>query len=291
MVEIFGETDTYIISENDTKLLSRNTGKFSRIYVANRKSDNQKVILKKLNPSLKNTTEALKRFKQEAQLKIDSPHIAQVTDYFVFNNDYFIARNYIEGKTWREQATEIKSNAEHLNIAIEALVAINNLHKQNIIHRDVRPDNIIVNKHNNNWQVVIIDLGLAKTNNRESGRTPFSLTYSPPEQVLNCNPATDYSSDYYALAVSLFEMITGTKPYYNTNPELLMHLQINTPLPGNNKISQSLKQVLDRATHKHKFMLPPNKYKSDELQKMLIAANCKRYTSANDFAFALKNCV
>ncbi len=279
---IYSSNNCYSFSDIEHAL--KLGGKFSDTFIAVRKSDNAKVILKRASLSVAKSDVALKRFYDEASLNTNSKILAACFECFEFEGKHYLVREYVEGNSWREVSKKVKLQTEHLQIAISCLQCIAELHQSNIIHRDIRPDNFILKKNGNEWQAVLIDLGLAKNlTDKSEKKVPFSLIYSPPEQIMNCNAAVDFTSDMYAFAVSLYEMLTQSVPFYNANPELMMHLQINTPLPENKKVPTPIFDLLKTATSKHKFMLPTNRYSKQQLIELFLAANNSRIASAKDF--------
>ena len=133
--------------------------------------------------------------------------------------------------------------------------------------------------------MILIDLGLAKIEKEINStcKVPFSLIYSPPEQVLNHNELVNASSDIYALGITLYELLTNEKPFESSHPEAIMRLQISSALPENRKIPTELFSILNKATAKHHFKLPPNKYHSEEIKKLLKSGQDARYQYVDGF--------
>jgi len=274
-----GKHSAYIFDDEKKEDLLRDKGKFGNTYIG-KDEKGEKVVIKKLSTHLKKDEKAVKRFLREAEIPSAHTNIIKCRETFEQNGDYYLVREFVEGKSLKE----IKADAKFIiQCAIKVLDALEYLHKQNIVHRDVRPNNIIVNGDN----VTLIDLGLAKTANDENEKTPFSLIYSSPEQVLNSNEFVNASSDLYSLAITIYECITGKSAFSHTHPEMLMHMMINKPIEPNRKIPAQLFSVLLKATNKCSLPKPPRKYTRKELINFLLEGQKHRYSSASEFREAL----
>jgi len=278
----------------------RTTGKFSSVYKGIREEDGKTVIIKKFNPAQKSVELALERFKQEASIRINHSGIAN-NICFIHNagHDYLV-REYVEGEdilTYVKRS-KLKGNEKTkfiLRCAIEILNALDAVHQSKIIHCDIRPHNILLqynspSKEINSEQptIKLIDFGLAYyQENPIVGIIPFSLIYSPPEQLLNVTNVINASSDLHSLAISLYELLTGEKPFYQDNPEFIIQLQLTQQLKPNKAIPDVVFQLLLKATNKHQFRLPPNRYKKEELIKFFKVAQSVRFQSAVEFKTAL----
>jgi serine/threonine-protein kinase len=275
--------------------------KFSSVYKGIAESDGRTVIIKKFNPVQKNASQMLERFKREATLDFNHPNIVNSICFINQNGQNYLLREYIEGEdilTYLKRS-RLKNKDKLtfiLKCVIEVLNALEVIHQHHIIHCDIRPHNILLeysspSKKINTQQpkLKLIDFGLAHfQQNPIAGRIPFSLIYSPPEQLLSITNAINASSDIYSLAMSMYELITETKSFHNEHPELLMHMMLTHNLKPNKTIPDFIFQLLLKATHKHQFKLPPNRYKKEELSKLLKTAQSQRFQSATEFKIALE---
>ena len=274
-----GKHSAFTFDDEKKEDVLRDKGKFGNTYTG-KDERGEKVVIKKLSTHLKKDEKSVKRFLKEAEIPSAHINIIKCLEAFEQSGDYYLVREYVEGKSLKETKADAKFV---VHWAIKVLDALEYLHKQNIIHRDVRPNNIIVNGDN----VTLIDLGLAKTANGENEKTPFSLIYSPPEQVLNCNDLVNASSDLYSLAISIYECITGKPAFSHTHPEMLMHLMINKPIEPNSKIPKALFEILLKATSKSSLPKPPRQCTRKELIDLLLEGQKERYNSAAEFKEAL----
>lgn len=290
-------TATYLLDTENPKLILKASGKFSRVYIAYQLPEKLPVVLKILNDEIAQQPNGLKNFIKEATFSIHHGNIQKTLDYFTDGVTHYLIKEYISGETLRQTLkSKIKYDWKfYTRCAIHLLPVLKTLHDKGIYHCDLRPDNILIvhNQNNlieiNNPEVYLLDLGLAKTDseNDTNIKSPFALIYSPPEQLLNYYELINTTSDLYSLGITLYECITGTKPFMDGNPELVMHLQLNSFIDSNKKIPLQLFEVLKKATTKHKFNLPVNQLDDDELKANLIAGQKERFQSAFDFRNAL----
>jgi serine/threonine protein kinase len=284
-----GKTGSYSFNPSDKSSVLRANGKFGSTYIGNRESDGMKVVIKQLNPGLKSDSKAVERFICEGRLDDRIPGLLKIFEWFEQEGEYYLVREYFEGTDLRSfaQTRPIKLD-EVIKIFVHVCMTLDGLHLLGVIHRDVRPANILVGNMDEFGEmdgqgVRLIDLGLARFPDHDKNeKSPFALIYSPPEQVMNCGAAVNATSDLYSLGVTLYECIAGKVPFQHQNPEMMMQLMINMPLERDKKIPGALWEVIAKATSKYKFPLPPNKYKKEELVKLMLKGQEGRYHAARE---------
>ncbi|HEX6573781.1 MAG TPA: protein kinase [Gemmatimonadaceae bacterium] len=192
------------------------------------------------------------RFRREALVlsRLSHPGVATIFDFDVQDGFDFLVMEYVAGGT-------LESRIESGPLAIEDVLsvgasiaeALDNAHRHGILHRDLKPGNIVFTKDS---QPKILDFGLAillsagKASGRmtEPGMVVGSLPYMAPEQLWG--EADDARTDIYALGVLLFEMITGKRPFIKDRPESLMFAIINTTAPSARSLRADTPDSLDR---------------------------------------------
>lgn len=215
----------------------------------------------------------IKRFQQEAQVlaRFDHANIAKVYEVGKHNGRHFIAMQYIEGHSLDQLKLDV---TQTLHVIIKAAWAIQHAHNQGVIHRDVKPHNIMVDRRG---QVYVLDFGLAK---RVAGRE-VSITvtgelvgtppYMSPEQV-NGLPL-DHRTDVYSLGATLYRMLTGRPPHLADDPiETLLRVRDEEPAyPSqlNRRIDRELEGIVMKALAKDRN----RRYQSCEE----LAADLERY--------------
>lgn len=211
-------------------------GGMGTVYLAEDIHMQQEVAIKLLHPALTKDPEIVERFKTEAkaQYKLTHPYIVKLTRLVQFGDDYFIVMEYVEGMTLKEmlKKTGLLPEDRALPIFHKILRGLEYAHSQGIIHRDIKPGNIIIDKNGN---PKITDFGIAKIlgdkGMTQTGTKLGTVYYMSPEQIKNPK-GVDQRTDVYSLGVTLYEMLTGRLPY-NVGLESeydLMNEIVNTPI-------------------------------------------------------------
>ena len=211
------------------------------------------------------------RFLQEARMAIqlDHPNVIAVYDAeFDEKKDiYYSVMEYVDGGTVRNAIRSLGSYMERQALMIvlkvsEALIAAENA---NLVHRDIKPDNIMLTR---NGVVKLADLGIAKTsfntpNEQKKERNSLTGTpaYMSPEQTLDPNNV-DIRADIYSLGVTLYEMLTGAKPYTGSETVDIVKKVMEAPVPDprkrNPQISKACSALVMRMMAKNKEDRHPN---------------------------------
>lgn len=298
-ITLKGKNASYEYSTDNKNFVLKAKGKFNSVFLGFRVEDKQTVIIKKLNTNLCSEPNAIERFSKEFKLNVNHQNIIQTIDFIQQEGNYYIVREYVEGIDLQKLLKDSKLKKQAtvsflLKCFMQVLDALDALHSQQIYHCDIRPANILVVKENDkidfeNPKVKLLDLGLAKDAKGLAikQRTPFSLIYSPPEQVLNFSSLVNVSSDLFSFGITCYELITGKIPFNHQNPEILMNLQISQPLQPDKKLPEALYQILLKATSKYRFKLPPNRYPNDTVREMLREGQVQRFQSALELKAAL----
>jgi len=204
-----------------------------------------KVIAEKYRENQKTIQRFIKRDGMAAQ-RLDHPNIVKV---FEVNTDKvpYIVMEFIEGDSFRKILDKMNKIPPHYvkKIAIQVGEALAYAHNNNIIHRDIKPDNIMLHR---NKIIKLMDFGLAKitdvTAMTETGEVFGTLYYMPPEQLKG--EQVSEATDLYSLGITLYEFLTGTLPFKGNNPEQIMYKIFNsTPAPPSSILETIPKQLDD----------------------------------------------
>ena len=233
-------------------------GGMATVYKAEDKVLKRNVAVKILRDEFTTDEEFIKRFEIEAQsaARLVHPNIVSIFDVGVEENLYYIVMELIQGKTLKEIIIEERGPLPwkwSVNVAIQIASALEMAHKNNIIHRDIKPHNIIITE---DGIAKVTDFGIAKAVSNSTitafGTTIGSVHYFSPEHARG--GFTDAKSDLYSLGVVMYEMVTGKVPFDADTPVsvALKHMQedpeepieINPNLPGavNKIIMKALKK-------------------------------------------------
>lgn len=231
----------------------------ANIYKARQISLDRIVAIKKLHPHLTQNLNFIARFETEAKAAASLKHenIVSIIEYGRDNEDYFIAMEYVDGKNLKDILEEHKKIPPEvaLVIARETASGLKYAHEMNLVHRDVKPANIMLALEGS---VKITDFGIVKANKDISltttGSTLGSPAYMSPEHLRGTD--LDTRSDLFSLGIILFEMLTGQKPFYGENYQEVITriLTENPPKPSklNPEIDSRLEFILKKSIEKEK---------------------------------------
>ena len=233
------------------------TGGMAIVYKAKCHVLNRYVAIKILKDEFTTDTEFIKKFNSEAQSAASLAHANIVQIYDVCNEDnlYYIVMELIQGKTLKEIITEdgVLSWKWSVNIAIQIASALETAHKNSIIHRDIKPHNIIITE---DGIAKVTDFGIAKAVSNSTitafGTTIGSVHYFSPEHARG--GYTDAKSDLYSLGIVMYEMLTGRVPFDADTPVSVALKQVQEepidPMKYNPNIPVSVNRIILKAMQK-----------------------------------------
>lgn len=196
-------------------------GGMGTVYKAVHPSLKRQIVIKKL--SARRNAANIERFKREAQILLDlqSPYIVHLFDYFTEGSYRYMAEEFVDGTALDKLLAKQTVLSPQLAMLImqDACIALKYAHSKDIVHRDIKPGNILISKR---AEVKLADFGIATGDKdseaaaiTEQGMALGTPAYMPPEQFEN-SAAVDARADIYSLGVMLYEMVTGAKPYPST---------------------------------------------------------------------------
>ena len=240
-------------------------GGMSFVYKAKCRKLNRFVAVKILKDEFKNNEEIVRRFKKEATAiaNLSNPNVVNVLDVGTQDDINYIVMEYIEGKTLKDIINEKGALPYEIaiSIGIKVAKALECAHKSGIIHRDVKPQNILVTEEG---VVKVTDFGIAKSMDSSTiahtNSVMGSAHYFSPEQAKGTY--TDYRTDLYSLGIVLYEMVTGVVPFNGDSPVTVAvkHIQEKAIPPKNinQNIPNSLNDLIMKAMEKD----PVNRYQT-----------------------------
>ena len=255
------------------------TGGMSDVYKSKDHKLNRYVAIKVLKQEFSENANFVSKFRVEAQAAagLMHPNIVNVYDVGEENGIYYIVMELVEGitlKKYIERKARL-SVKEAVSIAIQVSMGIEAAHNNHIIHRDIKPQNIIISKEG---KVKVTDFGIAKaaTSNTITSNVMGSVHYTSPEQARG--GYSDEKSDIYSLGITLFEMLTGRVPFNGETTVAIAIKHIQEPLPSPRdyipEIPLSVEQIVFKCCQKS----PDRRYESIsdllvDLKKVLISPN------------------
>ena len=234
-------------------------GGMATVYLARHQSLDRDVALKMLHVAYKDDDTFIERFRREAQIvgKLEHPNIVPIYDFADAGLHPYLVMKYIEGDTLKQYLRRTKdvSLTEVMRIMTAVADALDYAHKRGILHRDVKPSNIMIST---DGQPYLTDFGLARI--ASLGESTLSRDmmlgtpqYISPEQAQG-NRELDARTDIYSLGIVLYELVVGRVPFTGDTPYAIIHNHIFTPLPPpremNPMVTPEVELVLLRALAK-----------------------------------------
>jgi serine/threonine-protein kinase len=242
------------------------SGGMAEVYLAEDEELGRKVALKILNERHARDEQFVERFKREARnaAGLNHPHIVRIYDRGQTDDTYYIAMEYLDGPTLKQLLVRKGPTPPltAIKFAREILSALAEAHRHEIVHRDIKPHNVIVGR---DWNIKVTDFGIARSGASqmtEAGSIVGTAQYLSPEQARG--KPVDQRSDLYSLGIVLYELLTGTVPFTgDAAVEIAMKHLSNVPEPPSALrpgISHDLDAVVMRALAKD----PDQRYASAE---------------------------
>ncbi len=238
------------------------SGAMASVYKAKQLSLDRIVAIKILPKRLSEDSSFVDRFYKEgrAAAKLSHNNIVQAIDVGEHLGYHYFVMEYVDGKTVYDGFPEHGAYSEDkaLDIAIQMARALEHAHARGLIHRDVKPKNIMITK---DGTAKLADMGLAREAGdaeaaaAEKGRAYGTPYYISPEQVRGVEDV-DFRADIYSLGATLYHMVTGRVPFEGDTPAEIMHKHLRTPLTPPDHINTSLStgfgEVVERALAKNR---------------------------------------
>ena len=212
-------------------------GRNGSVFKALQKSLDRMVALKILHAELAADPDMLQRFKNEAQAtaRLSHPNVVQGIDVGASQGLNYFAMELVEGGSARkalQAAGGVLDEPTALNIVCQAAEGLKAAHAIKLLHRDIKPDNILLTSEG---QAKLADLGISQMANSPDNETDSvyfwaSPEYAAPEVILGTGN-DDPRSDLYSLGATFFELLAGHPPYVKNSPKEIMHMHVNAPIP------------------------------------------------------------
>jgi eukaryotic-like serine/threonine-protein kinase len=228
-------------------------GGMGRVYKVRNIISNREEAMKVLLPDFASEADLAARFMAEIRTLagLEHPNIAQLRTAFQFERQFVMIMEYVEGTTLDKLSSQQQVTLDQiLEYSMQALSALSYAHSRGVTHRDIKPPNIMITDHG---IVKLMDFGIAKSANdmqlTRPGTTMGSVYYMSPEQVRG--GTVDARSDIYSFGVTLYEMLTGRKPFQAETSYSVLNAQLNeAPMPPvqvNPAVPQELNNIVLRA--------------------------------------------
>ena len=273
-------------------------GGMGSVYLAYDKTRRQQVALKVLSDQLASSAPYVERFYREAQsgTHLDHPHIVRC---FSAGKDadtgkHYLVLEYVDGPNAHALVDRLGrlSVGDAVHVILDVARALEYAHSHNVIHRDIKPDNILLTR---SGVAKLADLGLARRTDEESHLTALrqgfgSLFYIPCEQAFNAKQA-DARSDIYALGGTLYHLLTGEVPFPGNSHMAIAEKKVQGRFTAASVLNPSVPPVLDRILLKMMALDPDDRYQlvSEVIVDLERAELASPVASFADASLALKD--
>ncbi len=238
-------------------------GGMATVYRARDTRLGRDVAVKVMLPALVRDLTVRRRFEHEAQTiaSLRHPNILTVYDYGQADDGrLYLVVDYVSGGTLSDQVGGPRSLSETVEIVAQVAEALDYAHRQGLIHRDVKPNNILLDEEG---RPLLADFGLAKPIHTDKNLTADGVmmgtpNYMAPEQALGLS--IDGRTDLYALGVMLFEMLTGQLPYPGESSISVILQHVSEPMPRLTSLNPDLPPALDQVIEKGTNKSPEGRY-------------------------------
>jgi serine/threonine protein kinase len=242
-------------------------GGMGEVYLAEDTKLDRKVALKILPPEFAEDTDRMSRFVREAKSAsaLNHPNIITIYEINEFENTHFIATEFIDGKTLNDYAKDNPlSYKSVLEIAIQTVSALDVAHSNGIVHRDIKPDNVMIRP---DGFVKILDFGIAKLSEKQNpaiesedataiqqpstspGMIIGTANYMSPEQAKG--ETVDARTDIFSFGVVLYEMMAGHLPFAGKTPmEIIGAVIHKEPLPLDENVPPEITEIINKCLRK-----------------------------------------
>jgi len=230
-------------------------------------------VIRTENLTLGTMERALKRFEREAKAlaRLTHPNIVKVTDYGEYEGKPYLVMPYLPGGTLKQRLGKPIPWQEAARLLIPIAEALDFAHSQNIIHRDVKPSNILLTQ---SGQPMLTDFGIAKILDLEETQDLTGTSaaigtpeYMAPEQATA--KTVDRRADIYSFGIVFYEMLTGRKPFVADTPMAVLIKQATEPLPSPRRFVPNLPDAVEKVLIKALEKQPENRYQS--MKEFIIA--------------------
>jgi serine/threonine-protein kinase len=262
-------------------------GGMAEVYRAHDRLLDRPVALKVLFPELSVDRSFVERFRREAQAaaNLSDPNIVPVFDWGEDTGTYFIVMEFIDGRPLSSilKTAGPLSAERSADVGAHVAAALGYAHKHGVIHRDVKPGNVLITDEG---RVKVTDFGIARAINTEesltqTGAVMGTATYFSPEQAEGIG--VDARSDIYSLGVVLFEMVTGRPPFLGDTPVAVASKHVRDHPPAPRELNPSIPPTFEAIILKAMAKDPDHRYATaEELRSDLLRFNEGRSVAAMD---------
>ncbi|MGW4245039.1 serine/threonine-protein kinase [Nocardia sp. NPDC004722] len=242
-------------------------GGMGTVYLAAHPRLPRSVALKLLNHDLYADEEVRRRFEREADVaaRLDHPNIVSVLDRGADAGQLWISMQHVDGPDAARFAGEPLAPGRAVRIVEQVADALDHAHEHGVLHRDVKPANILLTTGRDGDRVLLSDFGIARLRDDQqqltrSGTLLATLSYVSPEQL--SDQPVDHRADQYALGCTLFALLTGHAPFTASNPGAMVAAHLTQPVPAASEVVAGIDPAIDAVIARAMAKRPDDRFAS-----------------------------
>jgi serine/threonine protein kinase len=255
-------------------------GGMSVVFKGRHKMTDQEVALKILPPELAAHSQVKSRFLEEAKAlaALDHPNIVHLYNFGQENGFFVLAMQYVAGATWERMILEKQRLQWQIScrLAIDVLKALEYAHDRGVVHRDMKPSNVLVRGHD--MSATVMDFGIAKmaqsTRLTATGQTMGTVRYMSPEQVRG--QEVDFKTDIYSLGATLYESLVGDTPFDGSTHFEIMTKHLSEPPKRPSSLGVEVPRQIEEALMKSLSKRAEDRHASARDFRKILEASFKQ---------------
>jgi serine/threonine protein kinase len=259
--------------------------KFGTVSLIEDTHTGEQKVMKRLVLNDKNQHLA-ERLEHEASFNFHSNGLPGVSEFLKTDHEVILIKAFAEGipldAYW--QSIPRKQRMDALVNILNALSPLfQQLKEERIVHCDIKPSNILIEKKVDSISCHLIDFGMAiRQQENNNFKLLFPLGYAAPELILNRLALLDHTTDLYALGITIWALFASSLPLTHPNPSIFTNLQLTYPLPDHHTLPKGLYSILQKMCVKHQFKTAPNRLHLDEVDVNLRKAQTLRHQEISE---------
>ncbi|PJF31825.1 MAG: hypothetical protein CUN51_02460 [Candidatus Thermofonsia Clade 1 bacterium] len=242
-------------------------GGMASVYRAYQASVDRYVAIKVMTPEIANDSSFVERFQREARIiaKLEHPHILPIIDFGESEGIYYIVMRYMDGGSLDDRMRQRRLRPEEIAHYLDQIAsALDYAHQRGVIHRDLKPNNVLLDRANNCY---LTDFGIARIEGTErkltaTGSVMGTPAYMSPEQAMG--RTVDGRSDIYSLGVMLYEMVTGKLPFTADSTAALIFQHVYEAPPSARQLDPNLPEAVDALFNRALAKVPEMRHNTAE---------------------------
>lgn len=274
--------------QNSIPLGSSKKRKFGTVLLLEDADSKERFVLKSAKKAAI-TVQALQQLKNEAAFSFSHPGLPQVISFDETTDTVSVLLAYKKGTElvdfWNSVPKKKRLDFTK-QLVIKTTELLNEIHSLHIYHCDIKPSNILIEEKENDFDVHLIDFGMAVDKNNPdflNRKLIFPLGFAPPELILNKIELVNNTTDYFALGITIYRLWTGQLPLAHKNPSVFTNLQLAHPVPSHPSMPKQLNKWIATVCSKPNWRTAPNLMPEEEVIATLLHAFNNRYSTPEEF--------